>query len=779
MATWSKTGCVLCAQNCGLEFFINNNRITRVRPDRDNPRSRGYACQKGLSIASYQHHADRLTHPLKRIGKRFQTIPWSQAIAEIAAALRDGVDRHGPHSFAYVGGGGQGSHFEAAFGRALMKGLGSHYHYSAIAQELTGYFWTCGRHNGRQHLFYIPDEEEADMLMAVGWNGMESHQMPRAPLVLREFAKNPDKILAVIDPRLSKTAEIANIHLAVRPGSDALLAKAMIGLIVQNGWQHKEYLAARTGGSNRVLQWFADFDVAGALRVCELDLEEVTGFCRLLSTRRWCMHTDLGIYMNRHSTVTSYLYNILAAICGRLCVSGGNVIPGRLMPLGSHSDERSKRTWRTVATGFPLIMGYAPPNVLPEEIDNNHADRLRSVIVSNANPLRSYADTTAYERAFKQLDLLVTIDVAMTETAELSDYVLPARSPYESWDSTFFTWSYPEIYFQMRRPLLKAKGEPLESGEIFTRLASALDLVPSLPPSLQQAARHNNLSFTLELLTFLRKHPKAGRAMPFILALTLGRKLGSGNLACLWGLLQTAPQTLQNDMERAGFSCPSKKDTAFAPATLGTVVRLVLRHKSLTPLAGLLPQVHRGEKVFQAILDNPQGIWLGRTDPDSNFDLLQTESKKIELFIAELEEWVADITPEREQSELDSDPDFPLILSAGSHMPANANTQMRDPKWNDRHEACTLHMHPTDAASLGLADRQHVLIRTAAGEERTKLEISQNVRQGQVILPHGFGLKFQGQVYGANVNRLTRSSHRDSLAATPLHRYVRCRVEAA
>ena len=115
-STWQKTGCVLCAQNCGLELQIEDDRIARVRPDKDNPRSRGYACRKGMQIAHYQHHGERLTTPLKKVATGFVPIPWEQAYAEIGERLASIVATHGPRSFAYLGGGGQGCHFEAAFG---------------------------------------------------------------------------------------------------------------------------------------------------------------------------------------------------------------------------------------------------------------------------------------------------------------------------------------------------------------------------------------------------------------------------------------------------------------------------------------------------------------------------------------------------------------------------------------------------------------------------------------------------------------------------------------
>lgn len=105
MSEWQKTGCVLCAQNCGLEVKVENNRITKVKPDRDNPRSQGYVCRKGLNVMYHQYPEDRLTEPLKRVGDRFEPIPWGEAIGEIADKIKSLVGAHGPRCLAYMGGG--------------------------------------------------------------------------------------------------------------------------------------------------------------------------------------------------------------------------------------------------------------------------------------------------------------------------------------------------------------------------------------------------------------------------------------------------------------------------------------------------------------------------------------------------------------------------------------------------------------------------------------------------------------------------------------------------
>lgn len=743
MGEWKKTGCVLCAQNCGLEVEVENNRIVKIRGDKDNPRSKGYVCRKGMNIMYHQHHDDRLKYPLKRTDRGFERISWDQAIEEIAAKLKEIIGANGPRSYAYMGGGGQGCHFEAASGVTLMKALGSKYHYTALGQELTGLFWGYGRATGKQYKFTIPDEHNCDMMVGIGWNGMVSHQIPRAPLFLREFAKDPDKLLVIIDPRRSETAQIADIHLAIKPGTDALLTKAMIAIVIDEGWTDDDYIKEHVSGYEEIKNWFAGFDARAAVEFCDLDYDQVKEVCRQLRVRKACYHPDLGVYMNRHSTLTTYLEIILFTITGNMCVPGGNVIPGMLMPIVGNSDERDEKTWRTMETGYPALAAIFPPNVMPEEIMSSRPDRLRAVMCCQCNPLRSFADTTAYEEAFSKLELLVVCDVAMTESAKLAHYVLPARTGYESWDGTFFPWTWPDIYFQMRRPVVEPDGEQLELGEIHMRIADKMGFIPEIPEALYAAAKENRLKFGMELINFGKANPSALKYMPFIVSKTLGLEMGSGNLANLWAMLMAAPGSFKKSAVRAGFS--------------------------KGPLLG--------EEVFKAIIDHPEGLWIGKSDPEDNFSDLSTEDKKVNVYIPEMAEWLSEIETERERSELEHNEKFPLILSSGRHIPYNANTIMRNPAWNEGKRACTCIMNPADAEKLGLKDGDMVKVTTEAGSVEVELEVTDQTCRRYVMIPHGFGLEFQGKTYGANANRLAKNTHRDRFAGTPFHRYIPCRVE--
>jgi anaerobic selenocysteine-containing dehydrogenase len=332
----------------------------------------------------------------------------------------------------------------------------------------------------------------------------------------------------------------------------------------------------------------------------------------------------------------------------------------------------------------------------------------------------------------------------MSETAKFVHYLLPCRNAYESWDGTFFSWTYPGVYFQLRRPLVEPAGSCREASQIFTDIADRLGIIPEIPEAVREAARGNRLHFGARLIEWAAREPAIRAQMTFILAKTLGEAWNSANKAALWGMLTTAPKSFRENAARAGFT----------------------------------PGIDQGDRIFQAILDAPQGLWVGQADTADPMAGIATASGKIAVYIAELEKDVVALNAVQEEADLRLPEAFPLILGAGRHMKYNANTLMRNPAWNTGRKACTVAMHPDDIVRLGLGDGQQVRVTTEAGSEVGELERSSDVRPGTVLIPHGFGLDYDGQVYGININRLTRNSNRDRLG-TPLHRFVPCRVERA
>ncbi|MGH2898693.1 MAG: molybdopterin-dependent oxidoreductase, partial [Solirubrobacteraceae bacterium] len=239
--SWKRTACILCECNCGLEVEIDRGHIVRIRGDKRHPSSRGYACEKPHRLDHYQHGSDRVTEPLRRRPDgTFEPIDWDTAIREVAERFAAVRDRHGGASIFYYGGGGQGNHLPGAYAAATRRAIGSRYRSSALAQEKTGEFWVADRMMGSPTR---ADIEHCDVALFLGKNPWHSHSIPRARVTLKEIAGDPARTLIVVDPRRTETAQLADIHLAVRPGTDAWLLVALIAALIESDQIDRAFLA--------------------------------------------------------------------------------------------------------------------------------------------------------------------------------------------------------------------------------------------------------------------------------------------------------------------------------------------------------------------------------------------------------------------------------------------------------------------------------------------------------------------------------------------------------
>ncbi len=263
MSEWKSTACILCECNCGIEVQLggaDGRRLVKVRGDDAHPASRGYACEKPSRLDFYQNGPHRLTKPLRRRADgTFEEIDWETAIREVSTRFAAIRDEHGGESIFYYGGGGQGNHLPGVYGPATRSLLGSVHSASALSQEKTGEFWVATKMVGG---YSRGNFEHCEVGLFLGKNPWFSHGIPRARLTLREIANDPARTLIVIDPRRSETAEIADIHLQVKPGGDAFLLAAMIGVIVQEGLLKRDWLAEHADGLAQVLPHFTSLDVA-------------------------------------------------------------------------------------------------------------------------------------------------------------------------------------------------------------------------------------------------------------------------------------------------------------------------------------------------------------------------------------------------------------------------------------------------------------------------------------------------------------------------------------
>jgi anaerobic selenocysteine-containing dehydrogenase len=751
VSEWHKTACSLCYINCGIEVQTEGRAITRVRGDKEHQRTKGYLCQKAQRLTWYGDHDDRLTSPLRRRPDgTHEQISWETALTEIAAKLTEVRDADlaagRPGSFAYVGGGGQGNHSCGPYGNALMRWMNASRSFGALSQEKTGDFWVNGKMYGGQTCHTAEDADECDLLLVIGCNPWLAHGFNRARTVLNEIKNNPARKLVVVDPRHTETAAMADVHLPLRPGTDAYLLGAILAMIVRRGGQDQAFLNGHTDGFDEVAATLSGIPVDAWIAHTGVDRADVERVADLiLAAGAMSVRVELGIQQTRNSTLNSYLEKLLYLVTGNFGRRGTNALHSWLAPLWSES-----RGQRSEITGFEYIGGLLPLNTLAEEILADHPNRARVLWVESSNPANTAADTVTMERAIVECDLSVVVDVAYTETAALADYVLPAASQHEKGEFTFFNLDWPANYFHLRRPLFSPLAGTLVEAEMYARLFEQLGVLPDSATldALTEVARTDRANLLKHAGPVIQDHPGLAAIAPVLLYRTLGRTLPQelASVATVWPACHRAAKLMPVPIQRA----------------LGV---------ELTGAA-------LGEELFDRIVASPSGITLSVHEYDEIWSLVRAD--RIQLAIPELLSWLAKLDPALDRP----DPEYPLSLVNGQRRSHNANQIIRPPAWRKTDPDGALWVRADDLAAIGAVAGDWVAVVSRTGRLVVRTEIDDNLRRGQIALPHGLGMSVPdghgGRVTnGPRINLITDSSDRDPIAGTPHHKDMPVRLELA
>ncbi|MDP1823819.1 MAG: molybdopterin-dependent oxidoreductase [Archangium sp.] len=734
---WKATACILCECNCGLEVQLGGEggtHFTKIRGDEDHPGSRGYACEKAHRLDHYQHARDRIRAPLRRRADgTFEEIDWDTAIREVAARLASVRDRFGGESIFYYGGGGQGNHLPGAYATSTRRALGSRYRSSALAQEKTGEFWVGDRMMGT---VTRADFEHCEVAFFLGKNPWHSHSIPRARVTLKELSKDPARTLIVVDPRRTETAELADIHLQVRPGTDAWLLSAMLGVLVQEELLDRAFADAHTVGLAEVVAPLKAIDVAKCCERTGVDEALVRRATRVIAgARSMASFEDLGVQMNRESTLVSYLHHLLVALTGNLGREGTHFIPTPLVNITGGASERP-----SPVAGARIVAGMVPCNVIAEEILTDHPKRYRAMLVEAANPAHSLADSVRFREALAALDTLVVIDVAMSETARLAHYVLPAATQFEKAEATFFNFDFPKNVFHLRRRLFAPPPGVLPEAEIHARLVEALGAVtPEDLAPLHEAAKSGRAAWAAVFMEKVMGEPRLAPMAPVILYRTLDLPPEVKEGAVLLGLALKAAMKSPAPLERAGFGGD--------------------------PLEA-------ADKLFTAMLSSASGLVFAIDEWSEVLGRITTPGGKIHLALPDL---LAELARVLGPAAEEGDPAFPFVLSAGERRSFTANTIIRDGEWRKKDADGALRISPSDAATLGLTTGGKVKVTTRRGSAVVSVEVSESMQRGHLSLPNGMGT---GPA-GIAPNELTSAGDRDPFVGTPWHKFVPARLERA
>ena len=719
--------CPLCEATCGLVLTIEDGRIAGARGDRDDVFSHGYICPKGASFAELDNDPDRLQAPLIRRDGELVETSWAQALAAAAAGL--GRVQADPESSVAVYLGNPNAHTIAGglYAPQLVRALKTRNVFSASTLDQMPKHVACGYLYGNAFAFTVPDVDRTDHLVVIGANPLVSNGSIATAAdfggKLKALQRRGGR-LTVIDPNRTRTASMANRHIAPRPGTDAALLFAVVNVLFDEDLIDADLggLAPHVIGVEQVQAMALEFPPEAVAEHCGVDAQEIRALARdIAAGPRTAVYGRMGTSTVRFGTLTSWLVDVVNVLTGNLDRPGGAMFPTSAIS-GAPRPARPGRgfttgRWHSRVSGHPEVVSELPTALLPEEIETPGAGQVRALLTVAGNPVLSAPDGERLSAALDGLEFMVCIDPYLNETTRHADVILPPPPPSHS------------PHFDVALAGVAVRNNARYSPPVFA-------LPEDRPDEVQIICR-----LALGILGVgTDTDPKLVDDQ--IIAAVLGKEVAD----------PASPVSGRSVEELA----------AMLSAGPGYERRLdmMLRLGPFGDAFGANPE----GLTLQTLKDNPHGIDLGPLTSRIP-EVLRTPSGKLELAPEPI---LADIP--RLQAALSAG-DGGFLLIGRRHLRSNNSWMHNLPALAGGTNRCTLQIHPDDAARLGVTDT--AVVTGPGGKLEVPVEITDNIRPGVVSLPHGWGhtapgtrLSVAAAQAGVNVNSLLDSSLLEPLSGT-------------
>ncbi len=526
-----KSYCRFCHVYCALEVETNEGRVVKVYPDPSDPVYGGYTCLKGRELAAVHNHKDRLRSSLKRLPDgRYEEISSEQAMDEIAEKLTAIIARDGPRAVATYNGSYAFQNSAAVpVCRAWHNGIKSPSYYTSVtidqpAKAISGLragFWGAGVHRFA----------EADVIMLIGNNPLVSHFSSNGGLPpfspssrLRKAMKAGLKVITV-DPSKTETASRSNIHLAIKPGEDPVRFAGIIRFILKEGLQEREFCRDHLGNLDALSTQIKPFNLEYVSARTDIPVNDIRAAALMFATAgRGAALTGTGPDMSPHPNLTEHLVVALNAVCGRFNRAGDLLNPS---VLGSNRprlaqafaprpppDDLAKCRFQglTEIAGLTAVgrIKEMPVSILSDEILTPGKGQVKALISVGGNPAVAWPDQEKTCRALEALELSVSIDIKMSATAKLADYIIAPRLCLERDDVTLLVDSwYEEPYSHYAEALVEPDFDVIEEWEFFWGLAKRMGTEIRLPDGPLDMENKPSKFKVLENITSRSKVPLA------------------------------------------------------------------------------------------------------------------------------------------------------------------------------------------------------------------------------------------------------------------------------
>ncbi|MFI9613967.1 molybdopterin oxidoreductase family protein [Streptomyces sp. NPDC052023] len=719
--------CPLCEATCGLTLTIEGTRVTGARGDRDDVFSQGFICPKGASFGAVDGDPDRLRGPLVRKDGELREATWQEAFDAVAAGIRPVVERYGANSVGVVlGNPNVHTVAGALYPPVLIGALGTRSVFTASTVDQMPKHVSSGLLFGDANAIPVPDLDHTGHLLLIGANPLESNgslcTAPDFPGKLKAL-KARGGTLTVIDPRRTRTARLADRHIAIRPGADALLLAAMAQVLFEEGLVALGDLAPHVDGLPELREAIGDFTPEAVAGACDVEPDVTRALAReLAAAPTAAVYGRIGSCTVPHGTLASWLVDVLNILTGNLDRPGGALFPQAATdrtprPAGPGRGFALGR-WRSRVSKHPEAKGELPLSALAEEIDTATGDGepVRALIAVAANPVLSAPDGDRLDKALDSLDFMVSVDPYLNETSRHAHVVLPPPPPSRSAHHDF-AFNTLAVRNQVRytRPAVPLEPGRMAETEILARLVLAASGMHGADPAAVDAMVVDQ---TLGKAVQEPHSPVHGQDPRDLAALLAG---------------DNGPERRLDMMLRLG---PYGDGFGTRPDGL----------------------------TLEKLLAHPHGIDLGPLRPRLP-QPLKTASGKVELLPAPL----AGDLPRLRQAMTERAAG--LVLVGRRHLRSNNSWMHNVPALTGGTNRCTLHIHPEDAERLGVRDGAPVRVKGAGGEVTAPAEVTDGVRPGVVSLPHGWGhdrpgtrLTHAATDPGVNVNQLLDGSLLDPLS---------------
>jgi anaerobic selenocysteine-containing dehydrogenase len=720
MATVAHRICPFCEACCGLELGIEEGRITTIRGYDDDVHSAGFICPKGAALRDLHEDPDRLRAPMvKRDGEHVE-VSWDEAFAEIERRLPPILETHGRDAAGLVIGNPSAHKIGLLLYTArLARAIGTKNVFSASTLDQMPKQLAAGLMFGHWLSIAIPDIARTDLLVVIGANPMVSNGSLWTVPDFRGKAKAMQARggkLVVIDPRRTETAELADQHLFIRPGSDVFLLLGIVSFLFAERQVRPGRLSPYIEGLAALEAAVAEFTPDRVAARCGIPAAAIRELAHgLAATERAAVYGRIGTCTQEYGTLVSWLIDVVNVLTGHLDEPGGAMFakaaafqsnatgtPGR--GKGITIGRRSSRVSRA-----PEVFGELPMGCLAEEITTPGEGQIKALITIAGNPVLSAPNGPQIAAALGRLELMISVDIYLNETTRHADVILPGLSPLE------------DMHYDVAFP---------------------------------QLAWRNTVRYSPAVVPTAADRPAEWEILLRLIAIATGKGAAAD-------LRRLDDDMAADDVRRVAGPAADAVLGAVAGATgPDRLLDIALRGGPYGDRFGLTP----GGLTLAKVKAAPAGIDLGALEPRLP-ELLRTPSGKIELapplFIDDLGRARADLARA-----------VPDLVIVGRRQLRSNNSWMHNlPVLAKGPFRCTALVSSIDATRLGLSNGARARIANGPRSIEVEVEISDDMMPGVVSLPHGWGHDLPGARLGlaaarpgANLNALLDETLRDPLS---------------